>query len=152
MGIINDLKIATGISKNPTDSPTPPPQSPLKKILIVEDELALGEALEIKLKSENYDVVHVTNGFRGLKSLANQKPDLILLDIMMPIMDGKEMLNKMREMPEYKDIPVIVLSNSGSTENMDAMRTNGGAVDFLIKSNVSLQEIVDKVKTHAPNH
>lgn len=151
MGIINDIKVATGINKNPVDSPTPQPQLPPKKVLIVEDERALGEAIEIKLTAEGYTVVRVENGFSGLKTMADQKPDLIILDLMMPIMDGKTMLTKMREIPEYKNIPVIILTNSGTVENVHDTRITGGAIDFLIKSNISLQEIVDKVKTYASN-
>ncbi|HZI11471.1 MAG TPA: response regulator [Myxococcus sp.] len=82
----------------------------MKRLLIVDDELAIVEALQDILSVEGYDVVTAFNGVDGLKRMADAKPDLVLLDLMMPVMDGREMLRRMREDPKLGDIPVVVMS------------------------------------------
>lgn len=82
----------------------------MKRLLIVDDELAIVEALQDILSVEGYDVVTAFNGVDGLRRLADSKPNLVLLDLMMPIMDGREMLRRMREDSSLRDIPVVVMS------------------------------------------
>lgn len=116
------------------------------KVLIVEDEKMLADALEIKLKNEGYTVFKAENGQAGLDMIIANKPNIVLLDLMMPIMNGKQMLQKLREMPEFKNLPVIVLTNAGEADNIKETKFYYNAIDFLIKSNVSAEEIVNKVK------
>ena len=82
----------------------------MKRLLIVDDELAIIEALQDILSVEGYDVATAFNGAEGLHRMAEAKPDLVLLDLMMPVMDGREMLRRMREDSGLRDIPVVVMS------------------------------------------
>jgi DNA-binding response OmpR family regulator len=116
------------------------------KVLIVEDEKMLADALELKLKNEGYEVLKAENGQAGLDIVNTNKPNIILLDLMMPIMNGKQMLQKLREIPEFKTLPVIVLTNAGDADNIKETKMYYNASDFLIKSNVSPEDIVNKVK------
>lgn len=89
-----------------------------KKILIVEDEQLLADTLSVKLRREGFDIFHAENGLRGLELVCQEQPHLILLDIMMPIMDGLSMLKKLRTMPWGKDVPVIILTNMSDTASL----------------------------------
>lgn len=82
----------------------------MKRLLIVDDELAIVEALQDILSVEGYDVVTAFNGAEGLQRMTAAKPDLVLLDLMMPVMDGREMLRRMREDATLRDVPVVVMS------------------------------------------
>ncbi|QDE93595.1 hypothetical protein BHS06_33975 [Myxococcus xanthus] len=82
----------------------------MKRLLIVDDELAIVEALQDILSVEGYDVDTAFNGAEGLHRMADAKPDLVLLDLMMPVMDGREMLRRMREDDGLRGIPVVVMS------------------------------------------
>ncbi len=80
------------------------------KILIVDDETDIISTVQYRLKSCKYDVVTANNGQEGLEKAAKEKPDLILLDINMPVMNGHEMLERLRSRPDLKNIPVIMLT------------------------------------------
>ena len=82
----------------------------MKRLLIVDDELAIVEALQDILSVEGYDVITAFNGVDGLQRMADSKPDLVLLDLMMPVMDGREMLRRMREDSRLSSVPVVVMS------------------------------------------
>lgn len=82
----------------------------MKRLLIVDDELAIVEALQDILSVEGYDIATAFNGAEGLQRMADVKPDLVLLDLMMPVMDGREMLRRMREDASLQGIPVVVMS------------------------------------------
>ncbi|GHG78524.1 response regulator [Comamonas sp. JC664] len=82
----------------------------MKRLLIVDDELAIVEALQDILSVEGYDIVTAFNGAEGLHRMADLRPDLVLLDLMMPVMDGREMLRRMREDAGLQGIPVVVMS------------------------------------------
>jgi CheY-like chemotaxis protein len=82
----------------------------MKRLLIVDDELAIVEALQDILSVEGYDVITAFNGVDGLQRMADSKPDLVLLDLMMPVMDGREMLRRMREDSRLSAVPVVVMS------------------------------------------
>lgn len=122
------------------------PNNVEKKILIVEDDPSLSEALKLKLTSEGYTTEQAINGADGLEKAALFKPNVIILDLMMPVMDGITMLNKLRENEAFKKLPVIVLTNAGTVDNMrDTIRYND-ASEFLIKSNSAMEDIVSSVK------
>ena len=82
----------------------------MSKLLIVDDEVAILEALTDILSVEGYEVATAANGAEGLKQVHENRPDLILLDLMMPVMDGQEMLRRMKEDPGLRAIPVVVMS------------------------------------------
>jgi CheY-like chemotaxis protein len=118
-----------------------------KKILIVEDEAFLADALEITFKDEGFEVLKAANGQIGLDMTIANKPNIVLLDLLMPVMDGKTMLHKLREIPEFKTLPVIVLTNAGDADNMRETKVYDNASAFLIKSNVTPGDIANQVKT-----
>jgi two-component system alkaline phosphatase synthesis response regulator PhoP len=144
MSFLNNLKGLYGNKQTPqTDAPTQ--TTVQKKLLVVEDEKLLADALEIKFKNAGFMVFRATNGQEGLESAVANKPDIVLLDILMPQMDGKEMLSKLREIPEFKSLPVVVLTNAGTVENIHEMKFYDNASEFLIKSNVTPEDILQKV-------
>jgi len=118
----------------------------MKTILIIEDEKRLADALEIKFRHEGFNVIKAENGQTGLELIISQNPNVVLLDLMMPVMDGKTMLKKLREFPQFKNLPVIVLTNAGDVDNMRETQLYYNANAFLIKSNTSPDQIVAKVK------
>jgi two-component system, OmpR family, alkaline phosphatase synthesis response regulator PhoP len=117
----------------------------MKKILIVEDEQTLSKALALKLTSEGFNVLRAQNGEEGLEVALREQPNLILLDIIMPKMDGITMLNKLREDEWGKDVSVFMLTNLSSAEEVDKA-TKKGVYDYLVKSDWKLEEIVNKIK------
>ena len=144
MGFLDDIKIITN-QKLPTASDTKP-HSIQKKILIVEDEKPLAKVLSDRFTAEGFHVLKAENGKEGLEQIKTQKPDIVLLDILMPVMNGRVMLQELRSIPEFKHTPVIVLTNAGEVDNIRVTKTYHDAIEFLIKSNVTMDEIVEKVK------
>ena len=117
-----------------------------KKVLIVEDEAPLRNAVSDILSFEGFDVFQAKNGQEGLDSALKEHPDMILLDLMMPIMDGLTMLEKLREDQEYgKTAAVILLTNINDPEKV-AMATEAGSYDFLVKSDWNIEDVVKKIK------
>ena len=117
-----------------------------KRILAIDDEAELVEALGAWLESNGYEVKTAKNGIEGLGVAEAFKPDLIILDISMPKMDGFEVLSHLRQMEHQKDIPVVMLSGQGRTENLlEAERLK--AVDFLLKP-CRGEELLDVVERH----
>lgn len=119
-----------------------------KKILlieIVEDEEQILKILSEKFAREGFETVEAADGEDGLKQALGHKPDLILLDLLMPRMDGIAMLNKLREDAWGKDVPVIILTNLNDREKI-AAATENKAFDYLIKADWRLDDIVRKVK------
>lgn len=115
------------------------------KILIVEDEDILSKVLEEKFKKWNFDVKIASNGEEALEEVLDFKPDVIALDLMLPKIDGFEVLKELKSKSETKTIPVIVVSNlSEDADIQKAMKL--GAVDYYIKSTHPINEIVEKVK------
>jgi two-component system alkaline phosphatase synthesis response regulator PhoP len=116
------------------------------KILIVEDEEILLTALSEELKQEGFNIIGAHDGVEGVEKAAAEKPDLILMDLMMPRLDGIGALKQIKENPEIKDIPVVILTNlSDYGKVSDALSL--GAMDYLVKANYRLEELVNKIKT-----
>lgn len=117
-----------------------------KKILVVEDELALSQVLSDRFTEEGFEVQTAADGEEGLQKATEWKPDLVLLDIVMPKMDGMTMLHKLRATPVGKTMPVILLTNLSDTEDVyDAMAN--GVYDFLVKSHWDLEDLIHEVQT-----
>ena len=114
-------------------------------IVLIEDDRFLQDLLKKKLSSEKLSVKTAFDGESGLELVRKMQPRLILLDILLPSMDGFEFLSAAKKDPAIKDIPVIVLSNLGQREEIDRAM-NLGAADFLIKANFAPDEILKKVK------
>ncbi|MBN1778997.1 MAG: response regulator [Candidatus Buchananbacteria bacterium] len=114
-------------------------------ILLVEDDEFLSELYATKLKLEGYNVVLANDGEKGLRLAGEKKPDLILLDIIMPKMDGFEVLKGLKENPATKSIPVILLTNLSQKDEVKK-GLELGAVDYLIKAHFMPSEVVKKIK------
>ncbi len=117
----------------------------MKKILIVEDEDSLRKALVERFKAEEFEVLEAVDGEEGLASAEKNNPDMIMLDIIMPKMDGITMLKKLRATEFGKDVPVMIMTNIDDAKNLYDGLANG-AFDFLIKSNWGIGDMVEKVK------
>jgi DNA-binding response OmpR family regulator len=117
-----------------------------KKILIVEDDQVLRDFYVDFIKQEGYLVVHAENGQQGLVVAISERPDLIILDLIMPVMDGKDMLRELRKIPDFKTLPVIILTNAGSINNMEETTLYYNVKSFLIKSNITPDELSKAVK------
>jgi len=116
----------------------------MKKVLVVEDDQFLANAYKLKLSKSDFDVKIAGDGQEALKIMEEFTPEVVLLDLIMPNMDGFETLKAMKALDKLKSIPVIVASNLGQKEDLDrAMKL--GANDFIIKSNVSIEDIIKKV-------
>ncbi len=123
-----------------------------KTILIVEDDLALRKVLVDKLTDEGFDVLEAQDGIQGLKQATEKHPELILLDIFMPNMDGITMLSKLRSLDAWgKHISVIVLTNSTDAQTIAKVSGFGGT-DFLIKSEWSLEALVARIRERLAPH
>ena len=116
-----------------------------RKILIVEDEASLARALETKLIQAGYTTRIVKNGKEGLAEIKRDKPDLVLLDIIMPVMDGMTMLEELKKDKTIPEVPVMLLTNLSDSESI-AEAMDGGGYDYLVKSDWSLEDVVKKVK------
>lgn len=117
----------------------------MKSVLIVDDEILVVKALTRKLKQENLAIDYANDGEEALLKINRDKPDLVLLDIVMPKLDGISVLKKLKENPETKDITVIILSNLYDDKKVqELLRTNN--TDYLIKVEHSLDDIIRCVK------
>lgn len=116
----------------------------MKKILFVEDESALQKSIGDILSKEGYKIVKAMDGEEGLRLAKEEMPDLMILDIILPKLDGLQVLEKVKKDDGTKDIPVIILTNLEGTESVQKA-LELGATTYLIKSNYTLEEIVRKV-------
>ena len=117
----------------------------MKKILIIEDEKTLSDVLKNKLTSEGFEVALAGDGQEGLTKIKEFEPDLILLDIMMPKLDGYQVLEKIKEDTTMPKVPVVIISNSGQPVEIDrALQL--GAKDYLVKAQFTPEEVMEKVK------
>lgn len=117
----------------------------MKKILFIEDEASLQKTLVDVLGSEGYQVVSALDGEIGLRLAGSEKPDLILLDLILPRRHGLEVLKELKENPLTRKIPVIILTNVEEVKNIE-LALELGATTYLVKANYSLQDVIDKVK------
>lgn len=118
------------------------------KILIVEDEVVISKAYADELRDEGFLVLTATNGRDGLELAIREKPDLILLDILMPVMDGLTMMDQLRQKDLYgKNVPIILLTNLSANEEkiMKAITKNEPAY-YLVKSDWDLSDVMEKIK------
>lgn len=117
----------------------------MKKILVAEDDKFYASIYKTKLAKERFDVTVVGNGQEALEFLKEGKPDLVLLDLIMPEVDGFSVLEEVSKNDRLKGLKIIVMSNLGSDEDINKAK-NLGASDYFVKSKLSIQEMIDKVK------
>jgi len=115
-----------------------------KKILLIEDEKILSEMYETRLKKEGFDVINTRDAEGGLELIKKEKPDLILLDLLLPGMQGQEALRVLKEDPKTKDIPVIIFSNYDTPEVRKEAEKYG--VRYILKANITTRDLVELVK------
>ena len=117
----------------------------MKKILLVEDDQFLVRVYKLKLEKQGYEVIYLEDGREVLQTVRVEKPDLVVLDLILPKKDGVEVLKELKGNTETKDVPVLVLSQLGMPEDIEKSK-EAGAIDHLVKSQNSFAEVVTEVK------
>jgi len=117
----------------------------MQRILIIEDEPTLQKTLSIALEQAGYEIKGALDGEIGLRLAKETKPDMILLDLILPKMDGFEVLEEIKKDENIKDIPVIILTNLESSQDIEKALVLG-AKTYLVKANYDLKDVIQKVK------
>jgi DNA-binding response OmpR family regulator len=120
------------------------------RVLIIEDDELLREVYATKLELEGFAVVTARNGAEGLEKATSSEPDVILLDMLMPQMNGLEFLRAYKLPSRHPHVTALVISNKSSTREINEAKTMG-ARDYLIKSHHTPAEIVDRIRTYLPD-
>jgi len=116
------------------------------KVLLIEDDITLSKMYEKKFKTEGYETMTAYDGLDGLEKATKEKPDMVVLDVMLPKLDGLAVFKKMRSNPATFKIPVLLLTNFDQEDAVfEAFKL--GALDYLIKSEVTPQKVVTKVES-----
>ena len=116
-----------------------------KTILVIDDDKFFRGLIVQKLVKEGYSVSEAVDGEEGIKKIGEERPDLVLLDLILPSIDGFEVLTRIKENPSLSSTPVIILSNLGQKDDVEK-GLKLGAIDYLIKAHFSPGEIIDKIK------
>ena len=118
-----------------------------KRILLVEDDDALANVYMMRLRAEGFDIKRVANGEDALAAAKDHKPDLVLLDAMMPKVSGFDVLDILRNTPETANLKIIMLT--ALSQETDKQRAQGlGVDDYLVKSQVVISDVIDRIKFH----
>lgn len=120
-----------------------------RKVLIAEDDKYLRNAIRVKLEKAGFLVVTAEDGQEAMNYLETDLPDVIILDLVMPVKDGFSVLEEVKSNSMTKKIPVVVASNLGQKEDIDKA-TRLGAIDYIVKANLSLEELVAKITRLIP--
>lgn len=115
------------------------------KVAIIEDDMAIVQMYRIKFEAEGYDVSTAPDGAAGLELIDSFQPDIVLLDLMMPNMNGLEMLSKLRSQPNGREAKVVVLTNMGDTETATKV-FKMAADDYIVKAEMTPKQVADRVK------
>ena len=115
------------------------------KILIAEDDKFLSRVLSDKFTREGYEVSVASNGLEAINKIKAEKPDVVLLDIVMPGKSGFEILEEVKKDKKYKDIPIIILSNLGQKIDIERGK-KFGVIDYLVKSNIPINDVLGTVE------
>lgn len=118
-----------------------------KKVLIVEDDNMICTMYKTKLEQDGFSVLLADNGSKGLEVAMSEVPDIIMLDVIIPQLDGFSVLEKIKEDEKTKNIPVIMLTNLGTTEDQKKGKEMG-AVDYLVKAKFTPSQVSEKVKEY----
>ncbi len=130
----------------PSPTRDQPDQKP-KKVLLVEDDDALAEVYLTRLQAEGFDVKRVPNGEDALTATLQYRPDLILLDVMMPKVSGFDVLDILRNTPEVGNVKIIMLTALSQASDVERAKSLG-VDDYLVKSQVVIADVVDRIKRH----
>ena len=117
----------------------------MAKILLIEDDQALAGMYEMKFREEGYEIDVAGDGEEGLERIRSNRPDLVLLDIVLPKKDGYQVLEEIRNDEQIKDVQVFVLSNLGQNGEIEQGK-NKGADDYFVKASLTPTQLVEKVK------
>lgn len=115
------------------------------KVLIIDDEPDHVELIKLRLEANNYDVIYAYNGNEGIEKIKKEKPDLVLLDIMMPGIDGYEVSKKIKSDPKTKNLPIIMLTAAGIKDLEEKCKEAGA--DYCIRKPYESKEIIDTIKS-----
>ena len=118
-----------------------------KKLVVVEDDPFLSKVYKSKFEDSEFDVSFATDGLEGLEIIKKNKPDLVLLDLIMPKMDGFEVLEAIRKNSEIKNTKVIVLTNLGQDED-EKRCAELGVLEYIVKSDIPIGEVIEKVNKY----
>lgn len=130
-----------------TSQQTPTVTNHTKRILLVEDDDALANVYLTRLQSEGFDVRRVANGEDALAASISYKPDLVLLDVMMPKVSGFDVLDILRNTPETANLKIVILT-ALSQESDKQRAISLGVDDYLVKSQVVISDVIDRIKQH----
>ncbi len=126
---------------------TQAPSAHPKRILLVEDDDALANVYVVRLQAEGFDIKRVANGEDALATAVSFHPDLILLDVMMPKVDGFDVLDILRNTPETANLKIIMLT--ALSQDSDKQRAQDlGVDDYLVKSQVVITDVIERIKHH----
>ncbi len=120
---------------------------PESKILLVEDDIGLATVYKARLEAEGFEVFHCDNGETALSDAIKVKPDLIILDVMMPKISGFDVLDILRNTPETKDVKVVMLTALSQPKDMERAKALG-ADDYLVKSQVVIADVIERIRHH----
>ena len=138
-------------SMEPTDAPKPDQTAQdskhPKRILLVEDDDALANVYISRLQAEGFDVRRVNNGEDALATALNYKPDLVVLDVMMPKVRGFDVLDILRNTPETANLKIIMLTALSQPSDQERAKSLG-ADDYLVKSQVVIADVIDRIRHH----
>ncbi|MGH7237327.1 MAG: response regulator transcription factor [Candidatus Saccharimonadales bacterium] len=132
---------------NPAADPANYGHRARKRILMVEDDDALANVYTVRLQAENFDVRRVSNGEDALAAATEYRPNLILLDVMMPEVDGFDVLDILRNTPTLANIKIVMLTALSQQSDKDRAEKLG-ADDYLVKSQVVIDDVIDRIKHH----
>ena len=116
-----------------------------KKIAIVEDDLAIAQMYRLKFETEGYDVGSAGDGLQGYQLISDFRPDIVLLDMMMPEMNGDEVLSKVRAQDWGKDIIVFILTNMGKEEAPSSLKSMD-VYSYIVKAEMTPKQVAEAVK------
>jgi DNA-binding response OmpR family regulator len=141
--------------EQPTGTPPPAPQAPPpnspgkhpKRILLVEDDDSLANVYSTRLQAEGFDIRRVADGEEALASARTYKPDLVILDVMMPKVSGFDVLDILRNTPETANLKVIMLTALSQESDRERAKQLG-ADDYLVKSQVVISDVIERVRFH----
>jgi len=122
-----------------------------KKVLMIEDDIFLRKLYRDQLTRKDFEFIEATNGEEGINKTINEHPDLILLDLMLPMKNGFDVLKEIKGNKETKNIPVIIISNLGQESDIKE-GLNLGADDYFVKTEIRLSEIIDRIVNKLSNN
>jgi len=123
----------------------------MKKILIIDDDEIFAKIITDSLDAEKYKVIHVSNGEEGLKMLEIDRPDLIILDLLMPVMSGLQFLKALREKNEPRNVPILISSQLSQMHDLSTAVTSGmdvGVKGYIVKASQNLDTIIKTIENN----